>query len=215
MSRLNKIMTFRSFWRSKSTIPDKLKGGLLEKIVGYFRNILNDYKDVAVETAKDMRERPIKSGIYVSLITTTVVLCKTNPGEKEYHSRLTESVTDLMLVGERIRNPKSESAVNRLASYANDGRLRCYNIGICSLMCLKSHGPDVKLYSANCKYVKPHWTEFYKTIVDVGVFGKWIKLEEAMKDFDTNPEEWMEDGQPNPKFKYYKDSLVSWDMKLK
>lgn len=181
----------------------------------YFKNILSDYRDVAIETVKDMNERPFKSGTYISLITATVVLWKTNPGEKEFHSRLTESVTDLMQVGERIRNPKSESYVNQMANYANDGRLRCYNLGVCSLLCLKSHAPEVKLYSANCKYIQPHWTEFYKTIVDVGVFRKWIKLEEAVKDFDVNPEEWTDDGQPNKNFKYYKSDLVSWDMKLK
>jgi hypothetical protein len=162
-----------------------------------------------------MKERPIKSGIYISLLTTSVVLWKTNPGEKEYHARLTESVTDLMLVGERIRNPESVAKINQLSSLANDGKLRCYNIGICSLMCLKSHGPEVKLYSSTCKYINPHWTEFYKTIVDVGIFGKWIKLEESMKDFDINPGEWNEDGQPNPNFKFFNSSLVSWDMKLK
>lgn len=214
MSRFTKLNTVRSLW-SKPVIPEKLKGGRLEKIGTYFKNIIDDYRDVAKETVKDMKEKPVKSGAYISLITASLVLWKTNPGETEYHSRLTESVTDLMLVGERIRNPKSEAVINQLASYANDGRLRCYNIGICSLMCLKSHGPEVKLYSANCKYVQPHWTEFYKTIVDVGVFGKWVKLEEAMKDFDVNPDEWIADGQPNKNFKYYKSDLVSWDMKLK
>lgn len=162
-----------------------------------------------------MKERPIKSGFYISLLTTTVVLFKTNPGEAEYQSRLTESVTDLMLVSERIRNPRSEVTINQLSSLANDGKLRCYNLGVCSIMCLKNHGPEVKLYSANCKYINPHWTEFYKTIMDVGILGRWFKLEDAMKDFDINPEEWNEDGQPNQNFKYYRNSLVSWDMKLK
>ncbi|KAL4237077.1 hypothetical protein ACF0H5_005461 [Mactra antiquata] len=186
-----------------------------QRIVNYFKNILNDYKDVAIETGQDMKKHPLKSSIYISLITSTLVLMKTRPSEQNLHDRLTECTTDIMLVGERIRNPKSETAIDEYSRYANEGRLRCYNLGVCTLVCLKSHSKDVKLYSANCKYTEPHWTEFFSTVYDVGVFGKWRNLEKAMIDFDINTEEWDDDGQPNKKFKYYSDNLVSWDMKMK
>lgn len=176
---------------------------------------MDDYRAVAIDTLEDMKARPIKSSVYISLITTAVALLKTNPGEREFHSRLTEHVTELTLVGDRIRNPKSEATVNQLAQYANDGRLKCYNIGFCTLMCLQSYSSEVNVYSAHCKYTEPHWMEFHKTIIDVGVFGRWRKLEEAMKDFDINPDEWQADGQPNKNYKHYKSNLVSWDMKLK
>lgn len=162
-----------------------------------------------------MKARPFKSSVYISLITSTVVLMKTNPGEKELHDRLTECVTDLMLVGERIRNPKSETAIDEYSRLVNDGRLRCYNLGICSLLSLRSHAKEINLYSAHCKYTEPHWTEFFSTVYDVGIFGRWINLEKSMEDFDINPEEWENDGQPNKKYKYFSDNLVSWDMKLK
>lgn len=161
-----------------------------------------------------MKKRPVKSSIYVSLLATTGVLIKTNPGAKEFQSRLIESVTDLMLVGDLIRNPVSEKAIDTIVDLSNQQRLKCYNLGICSIMCIKNCSPEVGLYAATCKHLKPHWTEFHKTIIDVGVLGRWIYLEKAMVDYDVNPEEWLEDGTPNKNFKYNDRSLVTWDLKL-
>lgn len=178
-------------------------------------NIIDDYKTVAIEIGQDMKSRPIKSSIYISLITGAGVLFKTNPSVQDFNARLTESVTDLMLVGDLIRNPSSEKVVDELVELNNQRRLRCYNLGLCSLMCIKNCGPEVGLYAATCKHLKPHWTEFHKTIVDVGVFGRWVFLEKAMEDFDINPTEWLEDGRPNKNFKFYENNtLVSWDMKI-
>ena len=81
-------------------------------------------------------------------------------------------------------------------------------------MCEANYSSELGIYEAKCKYIKPHWTEFHKTIIDVGVFGRWRNLEASMKDYDVNPEEWKEDGTPNPEFDFNKKSLISWDMKM-
>lgn len=177
-------------------------------------NIVDDYKTVFIEIGQDMKSRPVKSSIYVSLLTTMGVLFKTNPGPQEFQKRLTESVTDLMLVGDLIRNPTSEKALDELCDLNNQKRLRCFNFGLFSLMCVRNTNPEVGLYSSTCKHLKPHWTELHKTILDVGLFGRWIYLEKAMQDYDINPDEWETDGSPNKQYKFYNRSLVSWDMKI-
>ena len=184
----------------------------------YAKGILDDYKSVAVETWNDMKERPIKSTVYISLIVGVVVLIKTNPAEKDFYTKVTENYIQLMLVGEPIRNKTSVSSISHIANEASEFRLRYYNFGLFSLICSRPYGPQVDLYEANCKYVKPHWTEFHKSIVDIGVLGTWINLEKAMQNYDVQPEEWLPDGQPNEKYGGFierNQNLISWDMKMK
>ena len=180
----------------------------------YFKNIADDYMTVAIETAGDMKAKPIKSSFYVSLLTGIVVLIKTKPGETEFHSKIIENSQELHLVSDLTRNPNSEKFMKNASKLRYEGRLKYRNLIVCSLMCESNYSSELGIYEAKCKYVKPHWTEFHKTIIDVGVFGRWWKLEDFMKDYDVNPGEWKEDGTPNPEFEFNRKSLITWDMKM-
>ena len=175
---------------------------------------MDDYKSVAIETVADMKASPVKSSFYVSLLTGIVVLIKTRPTETEFDTRLIDHSENLMLVSDLIRNPSSESFVKKATKLKCDGRLKYRNFLVCAFMCETDYSSELGIYEAKCKYIKPHWTELHKTIVDIGVFGKWYNLEAAMEDYDINPGEWKEDGTPNPEFEFNKKSLVTWDMKL-
>ncbi|XP_052777217.1 mitochondrial import inner membrane translocase subunit Tim29-like [Mya arenaria] len=213
MRRSSQIL--RCAEKAAETVAETKKESLLKKLGNHFKSILDDYKTVALETVQDMKDRPIKSGIYLSILGTTVALFKTNPDEIQFNAKHTQSMIDLMMVGDKTRNPQSQEVIDSVSKLKNQERLKYYNLGFCSLMCEREYGLDVGLYSANCKYVRPHWTQFHKTIVDVGVFGRWINLSKGMVDYDINPEEWLEDGSPNTEFKYYnKDSLIRWDMTM-
>ena len=161
-----------------------------------------------------MKDRPLKSAFYCSLLTGAVVLIKTNPGESELTTRLIEHSEELLLLSDLIRNPNSDKFVKKVTKLRTEGRLKYRNLLLCSLLCETNYNTELGMYGAKCKYVKPHWTEFHKTIVDVGVLGQWRNLEAAMKDYDVNSEEWNEDGTPNPNFAFNNQSLVSWDMKM-
>ncbi|KAH3696206.1 mitochondrial import inner membrane translocase subunit Tim29-like [Dreissena polymorpha] len=201
--------------KEAESVVEKVKESRSKRIFNYLKNIYDDYKTVGVETLQDMKKHPLKTSVYLSLLGSTMVLFKTNPGEIGFHAKLTQSLIDLMLVSDRIRNPKSEAAIDSLCILRNFEQLRCYNLGVCSLMCVRESGDDVGLYAANCKYVRPHWMEFHKTIIDVGILGHWINLEKAMVDYDIQPDEWLGDGLPNKDFKHYnRDSPVRWDMTL-
>jgi len=215
---LHKHLLFITYVSSFKELPGVQSFVIHENFISfsgnYLMNIVNDYKTVFVEIGQDMKRRPIKSSIYISLLTTGGVMYKTNPGAKEFHARLTESVTELMLVSDLIRNPSSAKAIDKLVELDSQTRLRCYSLGLFSIMCVKHCSPEVGLYASTCKYLKPHWTEFHKTIVDVGVFGRWIYIEKAMEDYDINSDEWMEDGTPNKNFSYNARTLVTWDLRV-
>lgn len=162
----------------------------------YLYGIYGDYRTVAVETVVEMKNRPLKSFVYLGLMTTGAVLVKTNPNEQHLHVTLLEDANELMLVGDVVRNPKSDEHIQTLLKAMKDDRLRRISLGFFSFLYITQFTKGIDLYEAQCRQVKPHWTQFHKHIVDVGVFGKWLTINKAMRDFDINPEEWTEDGKP-------------------
>ncbi|XP_071118872.1 mitochondrial import inner membrane translocase subunit Tim29-like [Haliotis cracherodii] len=179
----------------KPSFPEKLKGGRIEKIGDYFNMIFQDYKTVVVETIQDIKKQPVKSSFYISTLAGLGWLYKTNPSETSFRTQLIHSSQDLLLIGEPIRNPTSDNHIQDLSLTLKDGKLRFLSLGILTLVWRTQHSHWTGLYDAQCKQLKPQWSEFHKHIVDVGVLGRWIYLDKAMIDYDINTEEWDEDGK--------------------
>ena len=148
------------------------------------------------EIVQDSKDRPLKATFYGSLIATGLVMLKTNPSAQNFNAEVIQSSNMLSMVGEPIRNPESDNHLTRLSVAMKDGRLKIRNLKFFTLVFMNEFPTYSGLFEANCSQVKPHWTEWYKAVVDVGIFGKWIYLEKAMKDYDINPDEWLPDGQP-------------------
>ncbi|XP_041360883.1 LOW QUALITY PROTEIN: mitochondrial import inner membrane translocase subunit Tim29-like [Gigantopelta aegis] len=171
---------------------ERLKGGRMERIGNYFLNILNDYKQAFVDLGQDMKSRPIKSGIYLGLLGAFGVLVKTKPSVDSYNAELIEKAHDLLLIGDLIRNKYSDEYLRDVVSSLKDGRLRFLNLGVCRVVWRSNYSSWVKLYDAQCKQLKPRWTEFHKQVVDIGVCGRWIYLDRAMEEYDVSEDEWKQ-----------------------
>lgn len=156
----------------------------------YFANIYNDYRTVAVEAAQDAKQHPLKTSVYVALLSVTAYFMKTNPSKRQFEAQLTECVNDIAVVGESIRNPISDKHIQHLACCANAGLLRRTTFGIFSVMWIDNYDPAVDIYEARCKLLKVGWFEWPEHIVDIGLLGHWRRLDAAMIDYDINPEEW-------------------------
>lgn len=126
-------------------------------------------------------------------------MVKTNPSQDNFKSEVIECSNLLSTVGEAVRNPQSDQHVTTMVTAVKDNMLKVWNFRFITLVFLREYPIHSALFEANCSYVKPHWTEWYKSVVDVGVFGNWIYLNKAMKDYDVNPDEWLPDGQPKIK----------------
>ncbi|KAK3594578.1 hypothetical protein CHS0354_006267 [Potamilus streckersoni] len=180
----------------KISFPERWKGTRKEKICNYFLNILQDYKMAMADIGADMKKKPLKASFYLAGLATLGIMVKTNPSEQSFRCQLIDNTTDLMMIGNAIRNPKSSSHIEDQNKLALKGCLNYQSLLFFSVMYRTEFSSEVGLYEANCKFVKPHWTEFHKSVVDVGLFGRWIYLDKAMKDFDINPYDWKEDGTP-------------------
>ncbi|KAL3869602.1 hypothetical protein ACJMK2_042269 [Sinanodonta woodiana] len=180
----------------KFSLPERWKGTRKEKICNYFLNILQDYKLAMVDIGADMKKKPLKASVYLAGLATLGIMVKTNPNETNFRCQLVDHTTDLMMIGNAIRNPTSSSYIEDQTKLAMKGCLKYQSLVFFSVMYRTDFSSEVGLYEARCKLVKPHWTEFHKSVVDVGLFGRWIFLDKAMQDFDINPNDWKEDGRP-------------------
>ncbi|XP_064605217.1 mitochondrial import inner membrane translocase subunit Tim29-like [Liolophura sinensis] len=176
-------------------MPDKLKGGRLERIGQYILMVLSDYKSVAVETVQDMKDKPVKASIYLTGIATIGLFLKTNPDEQSYKIKLKSAANDLLLVSDMVRNPKSDHFVQKLSWAYKDGKLKYQTFGVFSVMWLDSFPSRLNLFEAKCSHLKTPWYQFHQNVVDIGYLGKWRVIDKEMVDYDVKPSEWESEGQ--------------------
>ena len=156
----------------------------------YFANIYNDYRTVAVEAARDAKQHPFKTSVYLASLSIAAHFVKTNPTKQQFESQVTECANDIAVVGDAIRNQNSDTHIQQLVCCANAGLLRRTTFGVFSIMWIDNYDPAVDVYEARCKLLRVGWFEWPERIVDIGVLGHWRWLEKAMIDYDINPSEW-------------------------
>ena len=71
-----------------------------------------------------MKESPVKSAFYVSLVSGAVYATKTNPTERELKSRLVENMNKSALMSDSIRNKTVDRKLNHLFDCFNKNTLR-------------------------------------------------------------------------------------------
>ncbi|VDI51764.1 Hypothetical predicted protein [Mytilus galloprovincialis] len=192
--------TFTKVQKSTQKL-EKPESCLLHVSGNYLFNIFKDYRAVFDETIQDIKNRPVKASFYGSLLATSIVMLKTNPSEQNFQSEILECSNSLSTVGELIRNPQSDNHVTTLMTAMKDNTMKVRNLKFFTVVSMREYPIHSGLFEANCTYAKPHWTEWHKSIVDIGIFGRWVYLQKAMKDYDVNPDEWLPDGQPKIKTK--------------
>ncbi|EZA57713.1 hypothetical protein X777_00813 [Ooceraea biroi] len=169
---------------SNYEMPERIKGTVLERWAKYWHSLYVDYKDVAIDVAKDCRERPIRAAMYAT--RGCFYSSRHNPDETMFREQLLQSSTKLIQVGELVRNPVSVQHIKWLEQCYNEGIVRRLNLGILSLIWLDNYDKDCSVYRAVCPYLKPRYVTFHERIVDIGFLDNWWLLEMKMKDYDVN-----------------------------
>ncbi|XP_012260310.1 mitochondrial import inner membrane translocase subunit Tim29 [Athalia rosae] len=172
-----------------SEVAGQVKERLLDRWAKYWKNLYIDYKDVALDVVQGCKERPVRAFTYFSLLGSAYYLSKHNPDESSYRVLLLESSNKLMLVGKPIRNPVSVGYIQSIEQCYNEGIIRRFSLGILSFIWLDNYEKECAHYKARCSYLKPQLLGFHHRIIDIGFMDTWWVLEEKMKDFDINEEE--------------------------
>ena len=148
-----------------------------------------DYKSVFLDFCSFIYKRPFRAVFNMSIVGVFAGVWVKNPDEESYTVRLKENANTLLLLSDKVRNPKSNAYVKRLMELHLENRLKNYNLGFFSLVLEQDYSHTSCYYEARCYNLKQRWIYMYKNIVDIGFLGKWYFLEKAMLDYDVNEEE--------------------------
>jgi len=155
----------------------------------YGINLFKDYKAVAAETVSEIRAKPWKGIAAGSLLVGTVYTVKTNPDEQHFIATTLKNQSTLNLISDSIRNPISNDRMQSVMRLFNENRLGRLNFVFFSIIWRRDYGKDCDAYAAQCKVLKPNWRDMNTRFMDLGICGRWIFSELAMRDFDVNDNE--------------------------
>ena len=152
-------------------------------------NIFVDYKAVFTDFYHQAKRKPAR---FLSMLTTLggfYYLYGQNPGVNSYDDAVLECASELLQISHLIRNPSSDSYVQEILNFRNQGRIRIQSLGLFSIVWVSEFGPECDLYERHCYYTQPRWTSFPQRVIDIGFLGHWYCLEKAMIDYDMNESE--------------------------
>ncbi|XP_055635104.1 mitochondrial import inner membrane translocase subunit Tim29 [Toxorhynchites rutilus septentrionalis] len=170
------------------TFPEKYKGTIWEKWAIYWKNLIIDYKEMIKDTAKTMRDRPVRSGIYLTLLGSSYYCCVNNPSETDFVERFRQYRNDLSMVHPSCQNQETANHILFLQRCYNEGIVRRISIGVVSFIWLDNYDRGVAIYKAICPYLKPRFVTFHERVIDVGFNNEWLILNKKMVDYDINKE---------------------------
>ena len=186
--------------REKLTLPTKLKGGRIEKLVNYWKNVAMDYEEATKDLLRGCQKKPLKATLISGSLLSFLYLHETRPNAENFRDAYIRMHHDLTLLPNSNRNKASQLHRDRVTRCENAKTLRFTSLAIATLVWEDNFDSQVGLFAAQCDYVKPTYLEILQDrVIDVGFNGKWLFLEKAMQDYDVDPDEWDELGKPkNP-----------------
>ena len=177
---------------SSVSLPERLRGGSIERAVEYLKQVAIDYKQVFIDTTKQCRDRPLKATFYGSLLASVVYCMATNPDEHDLEQQLLESHNNLSSVPQSIQNTDSCDYVLKLNELKNQKLLNYQSLGLFSVLYLSDWPKSCCLYVNQCQYIRPKLSSYLDRIVDIGFVNKFRLLDTKMIDYDVNHNEWQQ-----------------------
>lgn len=189
--RVNEAIKLVNRAKESLVLPARLKGGRIERMVNYGKNVLIDYRQAMRDIYTDSLANKPKAATYFSLIGLLTYLYKTNPHPNSFRNDLLNYQNLMALISEPIRNSNCYSHLHDLNTLDNQRRLHRINLIFLTVLVREEFSANLSVFEANCKYLQPTYLDYLTNrIVDIGIANKWILLEQKLKDFDINPNEW-------------------------
>ncbi len=186
-----KINVFSTGNPATDVSVDVAKKSIRQKWVNFWKMLFRDYKEVLGDTAEKMREHPLKSSIWFSVLGFAFTCCSLNPDEIHYRESIVNKSNEMIFIGKPIRNPSAEEYLNTIELHYNRNQIKRISFGLFSVIIYNHKTETSGLFKDNCKYVQPTYLEIVKNnVIDIGFWNKWWILETKMTDYDVNPNEW-------------------------
>lgn len=171
---------------NKIELPERYKGGVVEKWANYWKNLCRDYYEVAEGVVQQTKDRPIRAAFYGLTGAATYYCAKHNPTQSDFLEQFRKHNMNLVLVHESCQKPETTQFFKFIERAHNQGLLRTLNLGVLTLLWVHDYDEALGVYKAICTYTQPDYLNFHQRVVDVGFLDKWWKLEKVMIDYDVN-----------------------------
>uniref|UniRef100_A0A8C3QKW0 Translocase of inner mitochondrial membrane 29 n=1 Tax=Cyanoderma ruficeps TaxID=181631 RepID=A0A8C3QKW0_9PASS len=152
------------------------------------RSLLQDYSSSVQDTVAGARRRPGAAVAALSALGLGAGLAGSVPDRDSLESAAVAAAAALGQLPPGSRSPRCERRVLRLLRLRERGRIRVRNLGFFSVAVAEPHGEEPALYRARCPHLRPPLGGLGE-LLDVGVWGRWWLLEDALRDCDINEEE--------------------------
>lgn len=155
------------------------------------KNIYLDYYEVFKDVQKSVKAKPVRASLYGTSILLVLNLFRTNQDLRSYNGEIISACNRVGAVIEKSRNPVSNEFVQKVGELNCQGLLRQVDLGFSTLVYRDECRPELALFRYNCSYLKPSILEYLKErIVDFSLLGRWLILEQKMRDYDINDTEY-------------------------
>ena len=189
--RVNDVVKLASRVKANLVLPERLKGGRIERMVNYGKNVLTDYRQAIQDIYTDSLQNKPKALTYFGLVGLLTYLYKTNPHPSSFKNEVISYQNLMALISEPIRNSNCYGYLHELNTLDNQRRLHRINLIFLTVLVREEFSANLSVFEANCKYLQPSYLDYLTNrIVDIGIANKWILLDRNLKDFDINPDEW-------------------------
>ncbi|KAJ8962157.1 hypothetical protein NQ318_018114 [Aromia moschata] len=112
----------------------KIKGTIFERWVLYWKQIGRDYTDVTISLKHEMKNKPLKTAVYLSGIGILSYCATHNPNLQNFRAKYVQCANDLALVSPTVTNPESVNHLKYIESCFNRNLIRYTNLGIASII---------------------------------------------------------------------------------
>lgn len=169
-----------------NNIDAKVKGTFMENWLKYWKTIFTDYKEVAVDIRKDIKEKPIKALLLATGFTGICYCIKHNPDEINFRDCYLRATNDVLLVDISQQNRETVQHLKNIEKCYNSEVLRRLNCGVFSVIWIDNFSNKCNTFEAQCSYLKVSYSKFLNRIIDVGFLDNWWILKKKMENYDIN-----------------------------
>ncbi|XP_023022685.2 mitochondrial import inner membrane translocase subunit Tim29 [Leptinotarsa decemlineata] len=164
----------------------KIKGTFFEKWIKYWKQLANDYTEVAINLKTEMRQKPIKSVTYITGLGLMGYCMSHNPDLQSFRAKYVQCSNELALVNSSIANPESLRHLKYVEQCFNANLIRYTNLGILSIIWVDEFSSECDTYESNCSYLQVPYRKLGDRIIDVGFLNIWWITSRKMLDYDIN-----------------------------
>ena len=116
------------------SLPDKLKGGRLERYLNFWQNLARDYKEATLDIGKWAQQKPLKASMLGVVAGFALFANNTNPNDRAFNDFMVRVNQDVLMVPASCRNSASADWLTQVSRLAVAGQLRAWNFGLLTIM---------------------------------------------------------------------------------